>query len=141
MCRGSTIGTPLPHQRKGLTGLPSTEGLALRSRLENPPWTSGPPGSRVSGLGLSALSPSGIAQGALTPARTVTSVNQVVQMPRSQHHFRSEEPDEMVTVLLPAGEFTTGVVEPGECREDDSDLTWEASIVTGIARVSLRAPR
>jgi hypothetical protein len=47
----------------------------------------------------------------------------------------------MVTVLLPADEFTTAVVEPGERREDDSDLTWEASIVTGIARVSLRAPR
>ena len=62
-------------------------------------------------------------------------------MPRRQHHFRSEEPDEMVTVLLPAGEFTTAMVEPGDCREDDSDLTWEASIVTGIARVSLRAPR
>ena len=70
-----------------------------------------------------------------------TSGNEVVQMPRSQRHFRSEEPDEMVTVDLPTGEFTTAVVEPGERREDDSDLTWEAGIVTGVARVCLRVPR
>ena len=70
-----------------------------------------------------------------------TNGNEVVQMPRRQRHVRSEEPDEMVTVDLPAGEFATAVVEPGVRTEDDPDLAWEAGIVTGIARVPLRAPR
>ena len=62
-------------------------------------------------------------------------------MPRRQRHVRSEEPDEMVTVDLPAGEFTTAVIEPGERTEDDPDLAGEAVMVTGIARVPLRASR